>query len=73
VLLCEPSSTIAEPLIRTLLADRQPGLSALWEQAGWEQTTVGVLIGRTAPAALAEPAMILTPAASSTSTATAAR
>ena len=51
VLLCDPSSTIAEPLIRALLAERQPGLSALWEKAGWQQTTLGALIDRAEPAA----------------------
>ncbi|OWQ85638.1 hypothetical protein CDN99_21365 [Roseateles aquatilis] len=50
VLLCEPSSTMAEPLIRALLADRQEGLAMLWDKAGWEQTTVGALIARGAPA-----------------------
>ncbi|WP_431046026.1 YihY family inner membrane protein [Roseateles sp. L2-2] len=86
VLLCDPASTIAAPLIRALLADRQPGLSELWEKAGWEQTTVGVLIGHGAPDAIASPvssaasgaigglagaAAALTPAASSTAPASA--
>lgn len=53
VLLCEPASTSAEPLVRALLAERQPGLAALWEQAGWGRATLGALIERPALAASA--------------------
>ncbi|WP_343632077.1 YihY family inner membrane protein [Roseateles sp.] len=49
VLLCDPSSTMAEPLIRALLAERQEGLSTLWDKAGWQQTTVGALIASATP------------------------
>jgi membrane protein len=53
VLLCEPTSTNAEPLIRALLAERQPGLGELWEQAAWGRATLGALIERPASAATA--------------------
>ena len=49
VLLCDPSSTMAEPLIRALLAERQDGLSTLWDKAGWQQTTVGALLANAPP------------------------
>ena len=42
---------MAEPLIRVLLAERQEGLSTLWDKAGWQQTTVGALIASATPVA----------------------
>jgi membrane protein len=50
VLLCEPATTLAEPLIAKLLLDPAPDLAATWQRAGFAAMRLGELLA--APAAL---------------------
>jgi membrane protein len=49
VLLCDPATTPAEPLIAKLLLDPAPDLEATWKRAGFHQVRLGELLR--APAA----------------------
>lgn len=44
VLLCDPVSTVAQPLLAKVLLDPSPSLSGFWQQAGFDQMTVQQLI-----------------------------
>lgn len=44
VLLCDPVSTVAQPLLAQVLLDPSPSLRGFWQQAGFDQMTVQQLI-----------------------------
>lgn len=46
VLLCDPVTTRAEPLIQSLLLPRTEGLGALWAGAQWDQLSLRTLLQR---------------------------
>jgi membrane protein len=45
VLLCDPATTPAEPLIAKLLLDPAPDLEAAWKRAGFDAARLGELLG----------------------------
>lgn len=45
VLLCAPEQTLAEPLLRTLLAGRSEGLAPLWQRSEWDRLSLSQLLG----------------------------
>jgi membrane protein len=47
VLLCDPASTLAEPLIARLLLDPAPDLEATWRRAGFDAMRLAELLRRT--------------------------
>ena len=48
VLLCDPATTLAEPLVASLLLDPAPDLEAIWTRAGFSEMTLGdILAGET--------------------------
>ena len=49
VLLCDPATTPAEPLIAKLLLDPAPDLEATWKRAGFDTVRLGELLRATAP------------------------
>jgi membrane protein len=51
VLLCDPASTAAEPLIAKLLLDPAPDLQATWQRAGFGTMRLGELLAAPAEAA----------------------
>jgi membrane protein len=50
VLLCDPATTAAEPLIAKLLLDPAPDLEATWKRAGFHEVRLGELLGAPATA-----------------------
>ncbi len=46
VLLCDPATTRAEPLIARLLIEPQPDLAALWQRAGFAEMTLAEIAVR---------------------------
>ena len=46
VLLCDPATTRAEPLVVRLLIEPQPGLAALWKRAGFAEMTLAEIAAR---------------------------
>lgn len=44
VLLCDPTGTRAEPLIRDLLVERRAGLAGLWARTDWDRLTLAELL-----------------------------
>ena len=44
VLLCDPATTLAEPLIAKLLLDPAPDLEATWKRAGFDAVRLGELL-----------------------------
>ena len=46
VLLCDPETTRAEPLVARLLIEPQPGLAALWKRAGFADMTLAEIAAR---------------------------
>jgi membrane protein len=44
VLLCEPATTLAEPLIAKLLLDPAPDLATTWKRAGFDTVRLGELL-----------------------------
>ena len=44
VLLCDPASTRAEPLLTQMLLGRSAGLAGFWRRAGFESVTLGELL-----------------------------
>ncbi|UXH76286.1 YihY family inner membrane protein [Roseateles amylovorans] len=46
VLLCDPETTPAKPLIRTLLVPRNQGLDALWSQAAWDRLSLQAVMAK---------------------------
>jgi len=51
VLLCDPATTRAEPLIAKLLLDPAPDLEATWKRAGFDAVRLGELLRVRAPGA----------------------
>jgi membrane protein len=49
VLLCEPATTLAEPLIAKLLLDPAPDLEATWKRAGFATLRLGELLRARTP------------------------
>jgi len=46
VLLCDPGTTRAEPLLARLLVEPQPDLAALWQRAGFADMTLAEILPR---------------------------
>jgi membrane protein len=46
VLLCDPETTDAEPLVARLLLEPQPDLASLWKRAGFAEMKVGEILAR---------------------------
>jgi membrane protein len=53
VLLCDPATTPAEPLIAKLLLDPAPDLATTWKRAGFDTVRLAELLRARAPGALA--------------------
>ena len=53
VLLCDPATTPAEPLIAKLLLDPAPDLATTWKRAGFDTVRLSELLRARAPGALA--------------------
>ena len=53
VLLCDPATTRAEPLIAKLLLDPAPDLEATWKRAGFDTVRLGELLRARADGAAA--------------------
>lgn len=56
VLLCDPATTLAEPLIAKLLLDPAPDLAATWRRAGFDGARLGELLPAPAAGAATAPA-----------------